>query len=304
MRIGIVGYGNLGKGVEEYCLKNSQIELVGIYSRRHVKTSSSETLPFEMVYTPLDVDVLILCGGTKTLNEEAKLIAKYNNIIDAYDNHNNIENHINDVKTSLSNDRIAILACGWDPGLLSIFRCLSKCLIDSRTITIWGKGVSQGHTQSIKDIDGVIDGIQVTVPINKNIKGLSKTEVIPNSTELHKRLCYVYCKKENRKKIRNEIKEIPDYFVGYKTSVKFVNKKRLEKLKKFHHKGRVIGSNRYAELDLRLSTISNPMLTAGILIKLAFVLKKMQEDGEKGVFTMLDIPPKYYSEEDDKYTLL
>lgn len=295
MKIGIVGYGNLGKAVEEYCLKTPSIELIGIYSRRSVKTLSGNTLPFEDVLKPLDVDTLILCGGSATtLDLDAEMISHHNNIIDAYDNHREMEEHIQGVKESISKEGIAILACGWDPGMFSVIRALSNCLPYSQTMTAWGKGVSQGHTQAIKSMEGVFDGIQFTIPIKRRLKRFLKEGETVDSKHLHKRVCYIVCKKEDKKSIVKQIIEMPNYFSGYKTIVKRVSKHKLERLKNYGHGGRVISKNSISRMDFKMNTISNPMLTAGILIKIAFVLEKLKNEGVKGVFTMLDIPPRYY----------
>ncbi len=295
MRVGIVGYGNLGKAVEEYCNNNPKIELVGIYSRRNVKTLSGKTLPFNEVLKPLEVDALILCGGSATnLDSDAAEIAKYNNIIDAYDNHIEIKSHMEKVKSNLLNGGIAILACGWDPGVLSAIRALSSCLPNAETITTWGKGVSQGHTQAIKNIEGVIDGIQFTIPIKRKLNDFLKNGKVIELQKLHKRLCYVLCNKEDKNRIEKQIIEMPNYFSGYKTIIKRISKHNLERLKNYRHGGRVISKNTTSMMDFKIETTSNPMLTAGILINIAFVLEKFKMEGKTGVFTMLDIPPRYY----------
>lgn len=297
MRIGIVGYGNLGKAVEKYCIENPLIDLVGIYSRRNVKTLSENTLPFNDTLKPIDADVLILCGGSAgTLSEDCASISKFNNVIDAYDNHSDMNKHIADVKINQNPNKLALIACGWDPGIFSIIRSLSFLLPESDYITLWGKGISQGHTQAIKQIEGVTDGIQYTIPYKKLVNRFKRKGQKAPSNLLHRRLCLVACKRDKRKDIKFTILNMPNYFKGYKVKIKFVSLKKLQRVKEMYHGGEVIAQNKVSQYDFKLKTNSNPSLTAGILVKLAFVLKRMHDDGIRGTLTMLDIPPKYYIE--------
>lgn len=295
MRIGIVGYGNLGKAVEKYCIENPLIDLVGIYSRRNVKTLSGNTFPFIDTLKPIDADFLILCGGSAgTLNNDCANISKFNNVIDAYDNHLDMDNHISNVKTNQNPGKLALIACGWDPGVFSIIRSLSFLLPESDYITLWGKGISQGHTQAIKQIDGVFDGIQYTIPYKKWVKRYKRKGQKVPSNLLHKRLCLVACKRDKRKDVKLTILNMPNYYKGYKVKIRFVSLKKLQRVKEIYHGGEVIARNKISQYDFKLKTSSNPSLTAGILVKLAFVLKRMYDEGIRGTLTMLDIPPKYY----------
>lgn len=289
MKVGIVGYGNLGKAIEKTIKENSDFELVAIFSRRKI----DGTLPFSKIKDFAGViDTLFVCVGSKTdlMQTSLKLIKDFN-IVDTFDNHNQIPSYFERIdKLAKKHKKVAICSVGWDPGLFSLMRALFDSLGFAST-TFWGKGVSQGHTQAIKNIKGVIDGIEFTIPNKKKKRAIKKGKEIIIDKSLHSRLCYVVAKKEDRLRIKNEIINMPDYFLGYKTKVKFISSKRLNKIKNFKHAGEVLTYNNMINFSLNLP--SNPEFTAKIAVNYAKSISKLQFFQQFGAFSILDLPISY-----------
>ena len=310
MKIGIYGYGNIGKGVELAARQNKDAELIGIFTRRDPSTIKS--LTGAKVYSTsqiLDfkdkIDVLVLCGGSATeLPKMTVELAKNFNVVDSYDNHSKIFEHFNNVdKSARDSGHIALISCGWDPGMFSLNRLYANAVLpEGRDYTFWGRGISQGHSDAIRHIEGVIDARQYTVPVEEVVNKIKNGEILELSTrDKHKRECFVVCdEKADKAKIEQEIKTMPGYFADYDVTVNFIS---LEELKKNHskmpHGGFVIrtgatglnNENKHT-ITYNLKLDSNPEFTASCIIAFARAINKMYGRGEVGARTVLDIKPR------------
>ncbi|MBR4879222.1 MAG: diaminopimelate dehydrogenase [Clostridia bacterium] len=287
MKIAVVGYGNLGKSAVKIVKNTPDTELFGVFSRRKLP----DTLPFDDILKHKnDIDVLILCGGSATdLPRMTPYLAEHFNVVDSFDTHADIAKHYENVgKSAEKGGKTAFISCGWDPGIFSLARiCFNAILPDGRTKTYWGKGVSQGHSDAIRQIDGVIDARQYTIPVY-DYKG-------ENPHKMHRRECFVVVENEaDKDEIEGKIKAMPNYFAGYDTSVHFVG---LDELKNNHsgftHGGRVVSDNGASAMELRLKMASNPDFTAGILVACARTAYRMNREDKIGAFTMADVPMRY-----------
>ena len=228
INVGIVGYGNLGKAVARE-LKNCQgFNLVEIFSKRDLK--ETEKLSCLKNYKG-KIDLLFLCCGSKDRLEDLSYeCIKDFSIIESYDNHQRLKEHINHLNTlAQENKKIALCSFGWDPGLFSYMRGLFDSL-GFAPYTFWGKGLSQGHTQAIKNINGVKAGLQFTIPNTKILRRLKQSKSLPQNASCHRRKCYVVCDKKDRVFVKSKITTMPHYFAGHKTLVKFVSQQKLERL--------------------------------------------------------------------------
>ena len=307
MKIGIYGYGNLGRGVEAAMNQHSDCQLVGVFTRRSpesVKTvSGAPVFSAERITEFKDnIDVLIICGGSATdLPEMTPALAKDFNVIDSFDTHARIPEHFDRVDIAArENGHTALISAGWDPGLFSIMRVYSEAVLpNGRDYTFWGRGVSQGHSDAIRRIPGVIDARQYTVPVESAISAVRSGECPELTTrEKHKRECYVVAEEgADLSRIEREIKEMPNYFADYDTSVTFIT---LDELRENHsglpHGGSVIrnGNSGFdnktshtVEFSLRLD--SNPEFTASVLVAYARAIYRMNSRGVIGCKTVLDI---------------
>ena len=307
MKIGIYGYGNLGRGVEAAMNQHSDCQLVGVFTRRSpesVKTvSGAPVFSAERITEFKDnIDVLIICGGSATdLPEMTPALAKDFNVIDSFDTHARIPEHFDRVDIAArENGHTALISAGWDPGLFSIMRVYSEAVLpNGRDYTFWGRGVSQGHSDAIRRIPGVIDARQYTVPVESAISAVRSGECPELTTrEKHKRECYVVAEEgADLSRIEREIKEMPNYFADYDTSVTFIT---LDELRENHsglpHGGSVIrnGNSGFdnktshtVEFSLRLD--SNPEFTASVLVAYARAIYRMNSQGVIGCKTVLDI---------------
>ncbi|MBQ3075262.1 MAG: diaminopimelate dehydrogenase [Clostridia bacterium] len=311
MKIGIFGYGNLGRGVERAILKNDDAELVGIFTRRDPASVASVTgVP---VFSVSDVesfrdkiDVMILCGGSATdLVHQTKELVKTFHVVDSFDTHAKIPEHFAAVDAvAKKSGKIGVISCGWDPGMFSIARVYSEAILpDGADYTFWGPGVSQGHSDAIRRIDGVLDARQYTVPVPEAVeRAKSGSRPTLTTREKHTRDCYVVAKEgADLVRIEKEIKEMPNYFADYDTTVTFVS---MDELKEKHgalpHGGVVIRSGSTAEgnhqtIEYRLNLDSNPEFTGSVLVACARAAIKLAADGAKGAKTILDLPPSYLS---------
>ncbi len=309
MNVAIYGYGNLGKGVEVSILNNNDINLFGVFTRR--EPSSLKTLTGAKVYSADDlikykeqIDVLIICGGSATdLPKMTPSLVKDFNVVDSFDTHAKIPEHFNNVnRVAKENKKLALISAGWDPGMFSINRLYSEAILpNGKDYTFWGRGVSQGHSDAIRRIDGVLDARQYTVPIESALERVRNAEM-PNLTtrEKHLRECYVVAKEgADLTRIENEIKTMPNYFSDYDTTVNFIS---MEELVKNHsgipHGGSVIRTgktgknsqnNHVIEYSLKLD--SNPEFTANVLVAYARAIYKMSLRGDSGCKTVFDIAP-------------
>lgn len=295
IRIGIVGYGNLGKSVEEKLQKDKRFKLVCIFSRRSVSSVFKTPCDkFENIENyKRKIDIMCLCSGSKTdIEEQAFLVAKHFHTIDSFDNHAHIKDYHRSLdEANKKNKRCSIISCGWDPGLFSLMRALTKA-VDHKYETFWGKGVSQGHSQALRALSGVDDAIEYTLPVRKALKEAQEGHEL-NEKSKHQRLCFVAAKKGvNKRELCQEIRSMPDYFEGYKTIIKFCSAKKVEKLKThMYHCGCVLSPNNQMRFELNLD--SNPRFTAQVVVAYCIALYNLIKNKEYGAKTILDIPPSY-----------
>lgn len=313
IRIGILGYGNLGKGVECSVLKNKDMELYGIFSRRDpssVKTISNAKVfkIDELEAHKDDIDVLVICGGSATdLPVQTPEFAKHFNVVDSFDTHAKIPEHFENVdKSAKGSGKVALISAGWDPGMFSLNRLYAEAILpDGKDYTFWGKGVSQGHSDAIRRIDGVKDAKQYTIPIDEALEAVrSGSNPELTARQKHLRECFVVAEYgADLARIENEIKTMPNYFADYDTIVHFITE---EELKANHsgipHGGFVIRTgktgfnnenNHVIEYSLKLD--SNPEFTAAVITAYARAVYKMNKEGMSGCKTVFDVAPAYLS---------
>lgn len=309
IRVGIVGYGNLGRGVEKALAQNPDFHLTGIFTRRNVseiKSLSKVINISEMHKYEGDIDVMILCGGSATdLPEQSPEIVKSFNIVDSFDTHARINEHFNNVdEAAKKSGKVGIISIGWDPGLFSLNRLLcASVLPDGRDYTFWGKGVSQGHSDAIRRIKGVKNAIQYTVPVEAALEKV-RTGMRPELTtrEKHERICYVVAEPgADLDEIANTIKNMPNYFADYNTTVNFITEEELIKNhSKMPHGGTVIytgnsGDGSKSRIEFSLALDSNPEFTASVLAAYARAAYRLWKEGVSGAKTIFDIPVCYLS---------
>lgn len=285
INVGVVGFGNLGRAVAKQIAHNKEFNLVAVFSRRDIEN----TISYDTILDYKErIDLLFLCGGSKNdIEQQSSFLIQHFNIIDCYDNHSQLQEHIENInQLAKSNKKVALCALGWDPGLFSLMRGLFDAL-GHTPYTFWGRGTSQGHTQAIKQIKGVKDALQFTIP---NTHAISKIKHGKNvgTQNSHFRKCFIVANKKDEKQIRNEIINMPHYFKGYKTSVKFVSKKQLQKLKSFSHKGEIVSAKNILNFSLNIK--SNPDFTAKIMILFAKSLNFFHKNCNYGAKTIFDIP--------------
>ena len=314
IRVGILGYGNLGKGVEAALAQNEDMQLVGVFTRRSPESVSVRT-PDVPVYhcdkladMKKDIDVLILCGGSATdLPEQTPVYAEMFNVIDSFDTHARIPEHFANVDAKAkAAGTTCIISCGWDPGMFSLNRLYANCILpEGRDYTFWGKGVSQGHSDAVRRIEGVADCRQYTIPVPAAMDAVRAGENPELTTrEKHTRECFVVAKEgADLAKIEEEIKTMPNYFADYDTTVHFIT---AEEMQRDHsglpHGGSVIRTGvtgmekehkHVIEYSLKLD--SNPEFTASVIVAYARAAYRLAREGQSGCKTVLDIAPAYLS---------
>ena len=310
IKIGILGYGNLGKGVESAIENTPDMELVGVFTRRNPESIKIQT-PGKKVYSmddalgmKEDIDVMIICGGSATdLPTMTPEMAKHFNVIDSFDNHGKIPEHFKNVDAcAKEGNNLAMISVGWDPGMFSLNRVYANAILNNgKDYTFWGKGVSQGHSQAIRRIEGVVDAKQYTIPIDSSLKAVRNGENPELSNgQRHTRECFVVAKEgADLKRIENEIITMPNYFADYHTRVHFISK---EELAEYHggipHGGFVIRSGKTGwkhentqiiEYSLKLD--SNPEFNASVLLAYARAAYRMRNRGITGCKTVFDVAP-------------
>lgn len=312
IRIGIAGYGNLGKGVELSLMKNPDMELVGVFTRRNpndlnILTQTAKVYSMEDLTTMQDkIDVVILCGGSATdLPVQSPKLASMYHIVDSFDTHAKIPAHFDlvDTKAAASN-HVAIISVGWDPGMFSLNRLMGNVILPAgKDYTFWGKGVSQGHSDAIRRIEGVLDAKQYTIPVTAAIESVRNGENPELTTrQKHTRECFVVTQdKANKEKIEETIVTMPNYFSDYDTTVHFISQDELNKNHSgIPHGGFVIRSGETTDhtqhiIEYSLKLDSNPEFTSSVLVAYARAAFKMSADGMKGCKTVFDVPPAYLS---------
>ena len=315
MRVGILGYGNLGRGVEAAIRQNSDMELVAVVTRRppeslKIATEGVGVYHIDDIKNLTDmIDVLIICGGSATdLPVQTPEYVKYFNVIDSFDTHARIPEHFANVdKAASESGKVAIISVGWDPGMFSLNRMYAGAILpEGNDYTFWGKGVSQGHSDAIRRIEGVVDARQYTIPVEKALEAVRSGDAPTLSArEKHTRECFVVAAEgADLARIENEIKTMPNYFADYDTIVHFIS---LDELRRDHsgipHGGVVIRSGvtgfnkehkHVIEYSLRLD--SNPEFTSSVLVAYARAAYRMNKEGQKGCKTVLDVAPAYLSQ--------
>ena len=314
IKIGILGYGNLGKGIECAIRQNDDLELVGVFTRREPKNVKilTEGVPVyhvdEAEKMQDKIDVMILCGGSATdLPEQTPRFAKMFHVIDSFDTHAKIPEHFAAVDAAAKESgHVAVISVGGDPGLFSLNRMYAGAILpDGADYTFWGKGVSQGHSDAIRRIDGVLDAKQYTIPIEAALEAVRSGSNPELSTrQKHLRECFVVAEEgADLQKIEMEIKTMPNYFADYDTTVHFISE---EELKRDHggipHGGFVIrsgktgwnGENQHI-IEYNLKLDSNPEFTSSVLVAYARAAYKMANEGQNGCKTVFDIAPAYLS---------
>jgi len=312
IRIGIVGYGNVGRGVEQAITQNTDTELIAVFTRRDptkitIANESAKVLSInESTGMQSAIDVMILCGGSATdLPEQGPAFASLFNIVDSFDTHAKIPQYFTKVDQAARNSsHLAIISVGWDPGLFSINRLFAEAILpDGNSYTFWGKGVSQGHSDAIRRIKGVKNAIQYTIPIEESLVAV-RSGINPQLTprQKHRRECFVVLGEgADKKYIEDTIINMPNYFADYDTVVHFISEEELKKNHgKMNHGGFVLrsgltgaGNKHIIEYSLKLD--SNPEFTGNVLICYARAAYRLAQSGEIGARTAFDIPPALLS---------
>ena len=310
IRIGIVGYGNLARGVEAAIRQNSDMELVAVFTRRDPQSLQIRTpgVPVVAVNDAKNwvgkIDMMILCGGSATdLPEMTPSFAKLFNVVDSFDNHANIPAHFAAVDAAAKESgNIAVISTGWDPGLFSVNRLYASAILpDGKDYTFWGKGVSQGHSDAVRRLPGVLDCRQYTIPVEDAMERVRKGEN-PELTarQKHTRYCYVVAQEgADKAAIEQAIKTMPNYFEPYDTTVEFIT---AEQMRRDHsglpHGGSVIRSGKTGlegestqTIEYKLTLDSNPQFTASVLVACARAAMTMKGRGRCGCVTILDMAP-------------
>lgn len=303
IRVGVVGYGNLGHAMEREIVNNKRYDLVAIFSRRDVQSElGTPVVKFAEIEAYKDkIDVMIMCGGSKDdLMWQSVQVVKDFDIIDTFDTHKLIPKHsCNLNKLAKLHNHRAIYSCGWDPGIFSLYKLMGQEFLHGKTSVFWGKGVSQGHSDALRRIDGVADAIQYTIPNIDAIKQAKNLKSNIDENKKHTRLCYVALKDgASEEKITNEILNMPYYFKGQEVIIKFVSLSQIAKLKKkMYHAGKVISVDEDNMIKNEVSMKNNPQFTAKILHAYISALPKL----ESGAYSILQVPLSYISKNYDSY---
>lgn len=323
MKIGILGYGNLGKGVEYAIEQNSDMDLVAIFTRRNPSdlkiNSNTKVVNISEIEQWKDkIDILIICSGSASdLPEQTPKYAKLFNVLDSFDTHAKIPTHFDNVdKAAKESNHIALISAGWDPGLFSLNRLYANAILpEGKDYTFWGKGISQGHSDAIRRIEGVKNAKQYTIPVDNALKSVREGEnPIFTSRQMHTRECFVVVEDNaDKNRIEAEIKNMPNYFEPYDTTVHFISEEELnEKHGGIPHGGFVIRTGKTAGnkkhiIEYSLKLESNPEFTSSVLVAYARAIYRLSKEGQTGCKTVFDIAPKYLiskSDEEIRRTML
>ena len=314
IKVGIVGYGNLGRGTELAISENPDMKLIAIFTRRDPNTLNSKSDVrhiSEMLDFKNKIDIMILCGGSaKDLEKQGPSIVSHFNTIDSFDNHTKIPEYFEKIDNAAKkSSKLGLISVGWDPGLFSLAKLLGQSILpNGRNYTFWGDGLSQGHSDAIRKIKGVKNGVQYTVPIQEALDKVRNYENIDiPANKRHKRICYV-CAENNADlaKIENEIKTMPNYFAGYDTSVFFISEEELIKNhSKMPHGGLVIQTGITGKIidrpvEFKLALDSNPEFTSSVVVAYARAVFRLAKEGKTGAISVFDVPLAYLSPMDNK----
>lgn len=309
IRIGIVGYGNLGRGVESAIKQNPDMTLVGIFSRRDPASIQTKTPAYsidDVNNFKNDIDVMILCGGSATdLPEQGPEFARLFNTVDSFDTHAKIPEYFEQVNAAAeAGGNVSVISTGWDPGLFSLSRLLGQVILpEGVEYTFWGKGVSQGHSDAVRRVPGVKGGVQYTVPAESALSRVRAGENPALSTrDKHQRDCFIVAEAgADQNAIRDAIVNMPNYFADYNTTVTFISENELKRdHSAMPHGGYVLrsgktGTNSTQLMEFSLKLESNPEFTASVLVAYARAAHRYAKEGFKGAKTVLDIPYGYLS---------
>lgn len=314
MKIGILGYGNLGRGVELAVAQNPDMELAAVFTRRNpdavkILTNGVPVLPIDKAKEMKDeIDVLILCGGSATdLPVQTPEYAEYFNVVDSFDTHARIPEHFAAVDAvAKKGGKTAVISVGWDPGMFSVSRMYANAILTNGSdYTFWGKGVSQGHSDAVRRIDGVKDARQYTIPVPEAVEAVRSGSNPELSTrQKHTRECFVVAEEgADLARIENEIKTMPNYFSDYDTTVHFISQEEMDRDHSgIPHGGMVIRSGKTGKdnehnhiIEYKLTLDSNPEFTASVIAAYARAAYRMNNEGSIGCKTVFDIPPAYLS---------
>ena len=313
IKVGLYGYGNIAKGVECAVKQNKDMEVTCVFTRRNPETVS--TISGAKVYKTDDVlnhkddvDVLVMCGGSATdLPEQTPAMAKHFNVVDSFDTHKRIPEHFANVdEAAKKSGKIGIISVGWDPGMFSLNRLYGSCILpDGADYTFWGKGVSQGHSDAIRRVPGVVDARQYTIPVEEALDAVrSGSEPQLTTRQKHTRECFVVAEEDaDLERIKNEIVTMKNYFDEYDTTVNFISQEELDRDHKgIPHGGFVIRTgktgkdlehNHVIEYSLKLD--SNPEFTSSVIVAFVRAAYRLNKEGQSGCKTVFDIPPAYLS---------
>ena len=313
-RIGILGYGNLGRGVESAIKQNADMNLVGVFTRRNpetvtILTKEAGVFSIEQLEEMKDqIDVLVICGGSATdLPKQTPLFAKSFNVIDSFDTHANIPEHFEAVdKAAQESGHLGLISVGWDPGMFSLNRLYANSVLPSgNDYTFWGKGVSQGHSDAIRRIAGVVDARQYTIPVQSALDAVrSGSNPELTTRQKHTRECFVVAQEgADLEVITETIVSMPNYFADYDTTVHFISQEEMDQNHSgIPHGGFVLrsGNTGWEEehkhlIEYQLTLDSNPEFTASVLVAYARALHRLYEEGKRGCLTVFDVAPSYLS---------
>ncbi|MBE6556728.1 MAG: diaminopimelate dehydrogenase [Ruminococcaceae bacterium] len=314
IRVGIYGYGNLGRGVECALRQNPDMTLAGVFTRRPPETVRTVFDGVPVYHADMapsmrdDIDVMVICGGSATdLPVQTPMLAQYFHVVDSFDTHARIPEHFAAVDAAAkASGKVGLISVGWDPGMFSLNRLYAEALLpDGKDYTFWGKGVSQGHSDAIRRIEGVADAKQYTIPVEAALEAVrSGAEPQLSARQKHLRECFVVLKDgADAASVEQQIKTMPNYFADYDTTVHFIS---AEELAREHsgipHGGFVIRTGRTGKslenrhlIEYRLNLDSNPEFTASVLVAYARAAYRMGLEGMSGCKTVLDVPPAYLS---------
>ena len=314
IRIGILGYGNLGKGVESAITQNPDMELAAVFTRRNPENLIIRTEGVPVLHADKlsemkeEIDVLILCGGSATdLPQQTPEYAKYFNVVDSFDTHAKIPQHFSAVDAvAKENGTVALISVGWDPGMFSLNRLYGNVILpEGKDYTFWGKGVSQGHSDAIRRVEGVKNGKQYTIPVEEALDAVrSGSNPELTTRQKHIRECFVVAEEgADLAKIEAEIVNMPNYFADYDTIVHFITEEELQRDHSgiphggFVLRSGVTGMNREHKhlIEYSLKLDSNPEFTASVIVAYARAAYRMKQEGMKGCKTVFDVAPAYLS---------
>lgn len=313
IKVALYGYGNIAKGVECAVKQNKDMEVTCVFTRRNPETVS--TISGAKVYKTDDVlnhkddvDVLVMCGGSATdLPEQTPAMAEHFNVVDSFDTHKRIPEHFSNVDAAAKKSgKIGIISVGWDPGMFSLNRLYGSCILpDGADYTFWGKGVSQGHSDAVRRIEGVVDARQYTIPVEEALEAVrSGSEPKLTTRQKHTRECFVVAEDgADLERIKNEIVTMKNYFDEYDTTVNFISQEELDRDHKgIPHGGFVIRTGKTGKdlehshvIEYSLKLDSNPEFTSSVIVAFVRAAYRLNKEGQSGCKTVFDIPPAYLS---------